>query len=152
MDQTFRILTDGSAIGDPGPGGWGAVLMQQGRRWEKWGAIPWTTSSEMELLAAVQAVRTLPGRARVELHSDSEYLIYGMRAFVFHWRRHGWRNRYGTELRHRELWRELIALNARLRIRWNWIKGHNGPSDQTRADALAYKAARALWEREKAAA
>ncbi len=152
MDQTFRIFTDGSAIGDPGPGGWGAVLMQQNRRWEKSGDFPWTTNSEMELFAAVQALRSLPDQARVELHSDSEYLIYGMRAFVFHWQRHGWRNRRGTELRHRELWRDLIGLNAQLRIRWIWIKGHNGHPDQTRADALAYQAARSLWTRQKAAA
>lgn len=152
MDQTFRIFTDGSAIGDPGPGGWGAVLMQQDRRWEKSGAFPWTTNSEMELLAAVQSLRTLPDRARVELHSDSEYLIYGMRAFVFHWRRHGWRSRRGTELRHRELCNELIGLNAQLRVRWIWVKGHNGHPDQTRADALAYQAARALWVRLRAAA
>jgi ribonuclease HI len=152
VDLTYRIFTDGSAIGNPGPGGWGAVLIKQDRRWEKSGAYPWTTISEMELLAAAQALRTLPGRARVDLHSDSEYLIYGMRAFVFHWQRHGWRNRQGTELRHRELWSELIRLNARLRIRWSWVKGHNGHPDQTRADTLAYQAARALWASQKAAA
>ena len=106
----------------------------------------------MELVAAVQALRSLPGRARIELYSDSEYLIYGMRAFVFQWQRHGWRNRRGSELRHRELWAELIKLNSQLSIRWKWIKGHNGHPEQNRADALAYQAARALWVREKAAA
>jgi ribonuclease HI len=116
------------------------------------GAHPWTAISEMELLAAVQALRSLPGRARIELHSDSEYLIYGMRAFVFQWQRHGWRNRRGSELRHRELWAELIKLNSQLSIRWKWIKGHNGHPEQNRADTLAYQAARALWVREKAAA
>ena len=152
MDQTYRIFTDGSAIGNPGPGGWGAVLKHGNRYWEISGACPRTTVSEMELVAAAQALRSIPGQAWVELHSDSEYLIYGMRVFVFHWQRHGWRNRRGTELRHRELWSELIGLNARLRARWTWIKGHNGHRDQTRADALAYQAARALWVREKAAA
>jgi len=126
--------------------------MQGNKRWEMSGARPWTTISEMELVAAVQALRSLPGRARIELYSDSEYLIYGMRAFVFHWQRCGWRNRRGSELRHRELWEELIVLNARLRIRWTWIKGHNGHPDQNRADALAYQAARTLWVRERAAA
>ncbi len=89
-------------------------------------------------------------RARVELHSDSEYLIYGMRVFVFHWQRQGWRNRRGNQLQHRELWAELIALNARLHIRWTWIKGHNGHRDQSRADELAYQAARTLWVQQKA--
>ena len=123
MNQTYRIFTDGSAIGNPGPGGWGAVLMQGKRRWELSGAFPWTTISEMELVAAIQALRSLPDRARVELHSDSEYLIYGMRVFVFHWQRQGWRNRRGNQLQHRELWSELIALNARLHIRWTGSKG-----------------------------
>ena len=152
MDRTYRIFTDGSAIGNPGPGGWAAVLMQGSKHWEMSGACPWTTISEMELVAAVQALRSLPGRARIELHSDSEYLIYGMRAFVFQWQRHGWRNRRGSELRHRELWAELIKLNTRLSIRWKWIKGHNGHPEQDRADTLAYQAARTLWMREKAAA
>ena len=116
------------------------------------GAFPWTTISEMELVAAVQALRPLPDRARVELHSDSEYLIYGMRVFVFHWQRQGWRNRRGNQLQHRELWSELIALNAQLHIRWTWIKGHNGNLEQSRADTLAYQAARTLWVQQKAAA
>lgn len=152
MDQTYRIFTDGSAIGNPGPGGWGAVVMQGHRRFEMSGAKHWTTIAEMELVAAYRALRSLSGRARVELYSDSEYLIYGMRVFVFHWQRHGWRNRRGTQLQHRELWVELLALDSRLRVRWMWLKGHNGHRDQTRADALAYQAARALWVGEKAAA
>ena len=152
MDQTYRIFTDGSAIGNPGPGGWGAVVIQGKRRWEMLGAHPWTTISEMELVAALQALRSLPGRARIELYSDSEYLIYGMRAFVFSWQRQGWRNRRGTELQHCELWTELLHLNARLSIRWHWLKGHNGHPQQNRADALAYQAARSLWGRQKAAA
>ena len=152
MNQSYRIFTDGSAIGNPGPGGWGAVLMQGKRRWEMSGAFPWTTISEMELVAAVEALRPLPDRASVELHSDSEYLIYGMRVFVFHWQRHGWRNRRGNQLQHRELWSELIALNAQLRVRWTWIKGHNGNREQIRADRLAYQAARSLWVQQKVAA
>jgi ribonuclease HI len=106
----------------------------------------------MELVAAIQALRSLKDPARIELHSDSEYLIYGMRAFVLRWQRHGWRNRRGTELKHLELWAELIELNARLSIRWKWIRGHNGHREQGRADALAYRAARALSVRERAAA
>jgi ribonuclease HI len=126
--------------------------MQGKERWEMSGAVPWTTISEMELLAAVEALRPLPNRAQIELRSDSEYLIYGMRVFVFRWQRQGWRNRRGIELQHRELWLELIELNARLHIRWTWLKGHNGYREQTRADALAYRAARTLWVQQRAAA
>ena len=152
MDETYRIFTDGSSIGNPGPGGWGVVITQGKERQEMSGAHPWTTISEMELVAAVQALRSVKGRARIELHSDSEYLVYGMRVFVFQWQRQGWRNRRGGRLQHRELWEDLIALNAAHRIRWAWIRGHNGHPDQNRADELAYRAARTLWAREKAAA
>jgi ribonuclease HI len=92
------------------------------------------------------------GRARIELYSDSEYLIYGMRAFVSRWQRQGWRNRRGTQLQHRALWTELIGLNTILPIRWNWIKGHNGHREQSRADELAYQAACSLCVRQKIAA
>jgi len=126
--------------------------MQGKARWEMSGAVPWTAISEMELLAAVEALRPLPDCAQIELRLDSRYLIYGMRAFVFRWQRQGWRNRRGIELQHRELWSELMALNARLHIRWTWLKGHNGHREQTRADALAYQAARARWVQHRAAA
>jgi len=106
----------------------------------------------MELVAAVQAFRSVEGRARIALHSDSEYLIYGMRAFVSRWQRQGWRNRRGTQLQHRELWMELIELNTSLTIRWMWVKGHSGHRDQSRADALAYKAARSICVQQKVAA
>jgi len=149
MDKAIRIFTDGSAIRNPGPGGWCVVLIQGRERWEMSGAHLWTTISEMEPVAAVQALRPLPARARMELHSDSEYLMHGMRAYALRLQRNGWRNWRGTPLQHRELWTELIELNRILLIQWKWIKGHN---DQTRADKLAYEAARSLCVREKAAA
>ena len=152
MDQTYRIFTDGSAIGNPGPGGWGVVVIQGKKRWEMSGAYPWTTISEMELVAAIQALRSVDFRARIELHSDSEYLIYGMRVFVSRWQRQGWRNRRGTQLQHHALWMELIELNTSLAIRWKWIRGHNGHRDQSRADELAYDAARSLCVQQKQAA
>jgi ribonuclease HI len=145
MGKAFRIFTDGSAMGNPGPGGWGAVILQENRRWEMSGAFPWTTISEMELLAAVEALRSMPKGARVQLHSDSELLIYGMRAFVFRWRSQGWRNRRGVALQHRDLWTQLIQFNSQLRIKWEWVRGHNDHPIQSRADALAYQAAKTLW-------
>lgn len=152
MNQTYRVFTDGSAIGNPGPGGWGAVVMNGTRRHEMSGGCPRTTVSEMELVAAIEALRSLPIRVRVDLHSDSQYLIYGISSFIFKWERDGGRNRRGCQIQHRLLWTELTLLNANRDIRWMWLKGHNGHRDQARADALAYQAARALWVREKAAA
>ena len=152
MNQTFRVFTDGSAIGNPGPGGWGAVVMNGTRRIEMSGGNPRTTVSEMELVAAIEALRSLPLRVWIDLHSDSQYLIYGMRCFISKWERDGWRNRRGCQIQHRQLWAELTSLNAKRKVQWVWLKGHNGHRDQTRADSLAYQAARALWLRERVAA
>jgi ribonuclease HI len=103
VNQTYRVFTDGSAIGNPGPGGWGAVVMSGARRREMSGGCARTTVSEMELVAAIQALRSLPLGARIQLHSDSQYLVYGIRSFVFKWERDGWRNRRGNLIQHRQL-------------------------------------------------
>jgi hypothetical protein len=92
------------------------------------------------------------GGSLVELRSDSELLIHGMRFRVFRWQRQGWRNSRGLELQHQELWRELLQLNERMNIRWRWIRGHSGHPVQTRVDALAYRAARSLYVQQKVAA
>jgi ribonuclease HI len=105
----------------------------------------------MELVAVVQALRSVEGPAGIELLTDYEYLIYGMRAFVSRWQHQGWRNRRGIQSQHRELWTELIEMNTRFSIRWKWIKGHNGYWYQSRADELAYGAARPKCVQRKAA-
>ena len=144
MERIIRIFTDGSAIGNPGPGGWGAVVIEGKKLREMSGAVRWTDISEMELLAAVKALRSIPTGARIELCSDSELLILGMRGFVLRWKSQGWRNRRGVALQHRDLWLQLIEFNLVLDIRWRWLRGHNGHRWQCRADALAYQAARSL--------
>lgn len=152
MDRIFRVFTDGSAIGNPGPGGWGAVIRNRTQLWEISGGYARTTISEMELVAAIEALRSLPPGSRIELYSDSQYLIYGMRGLRSKWEREGWRNRRGSQIQHRQLWTELTLLTANREVRWYWLKGHSGHREQTRADALAYQAARVLWLRERAAA
>ena len=142
MTSAFRIFTDGSVIGNPGPGGWAAVLMSGDKIWEMSGSSPWTTISEMELLAAVEALRSIPVGSSVQLCSDSELLISGMLFHIGRWQDKQWRNSRGAPLQHLELWRELLAMNERLNVQWQWIRGHNRHPFQTRADALAYKAAR----------
>ena len=144
MGRIIRIFTDGSAIGNPGPGGWGAVVIDGKKVREMSGAFPWTDISEMELVAAVEALRSTPPESRIELYSDSELLILGMRGFVFRWESQGWRNRRGVALQHRDLWLQLLELDFALEIRWKWLRGHNGHRWQSRADALAYRAARSL--------
>ena len=144
MERIIRIFTDGSAIGNPGPGGWGAVVIDGNKLREMSGAFPWTDISEMELLAAVEALRSTPTGSRIHLYSDSELLILGMRSFVFRWHSQGWRNRRGVAVQHRDLWLQLIQLNLVYDIRWRWLRGHNGHRWQSRADVLAYRAARSL--------
>jgi ribonuclease HI len=152
VSKSFFIFTDGSAIGNPGPAGWAAIVLHGTKRQEIAGSVPWSTVSEMELRAAVEALRLTPNGARIELRSDSDLLIDGMRFRVFRWRRFGWRNSRGFELKHQELWRELLQLNELRTIRWRWIRGHNGHPIQSRADALAYQAARAAAIQERIAA
>jgi ribonuclease HI len=152
MTDIVRIFTDGSAIGNPGPGGWGAVVIEGRKLREMSGAFPWTNISEMELLAAVEALRSISRGSRIELYSDSELLIHGMRGFVLRWQSQGWRNRRGAALQHRDLWLQLIQFNLELNIRWKWLRGHNGHRWQSRADALAYGAARSLVAPQRIAA
>ena len=136
MNKAFHVFTDGSAVRNPGPGGWAAVLIRGRETRELSGASPWTTISEMELLAAVMALRTILAGSAVELCSDSELLIQGMRFHLRRWQSRGWRNSRGRELQYQRWWSELLELNVQMRIRWHWIKGHSGHPIQTRADEL----------------
>ena len=151
MPQVIRIFTDGSAIGHPGPGGWAAIILREKKRYEVFGSEWCTTIQEMELFAAVRALSLLPPGSKVELHSDSEYLIKGMKVFVLHWINQGWRSRQGRTIQTKELWKELLQLNDALSVDWQWIRGHNGHPEQTCADALAYRAARSVWTYRQAA-
>ena len=152
MKKIIRVFTDGSAIGNPGPGGWGAVIIEDRKLREMSGAFPRTEISEMELFAAIEALRSVPAGSRIELYSDSELLIRGMRVFVLRWASQGWCNRRGVALQHRDLWLQLIELDLALEIRWKWLRGHNGHPWQSRADALAYGAARSLAVQQRIAA
>ncbi|WP_263356649.1 ribonuclease H family protein [Acidicapsa ligni] len=152
MDNLVRIFTDGSAIGNPGPGGWAAVLICGRKRWEMSGGIVWTTSSEMELVAAIQPLRSLACGTRIELRSDSQSLVRGMRFLVQRWQTQDWINRRGIPIQYRHHWEELSILNSRLHIQWRWLKGHNHHPIQCRADELAYRAAREHWNLQRKAA
>lgn len=135
------VYTDGACSGNPGPGGWGAVLVCGERRRELSGGEPRTTNQRMELTAAIEALRQLRRPCRVRLHSDSAYLVNCFRQRWFDaWRRNGWKTRDGKPVENRDLWEELLRLAEIHRIEWVKVAGHSGDPLNERADRLARSA------------
>lgn len=137
LNSLVTIHTDGACQGNPGPGGWGAVLQQRGKTKEIFGGGPSTTNNRMELTAAIKGLEALknPG-VLVTIFSDSEYLIKGMTTWLPNWKARNWRGSTGP-VKNQDLWKELDALSQRHKVTWEWVKGHNGNPGNERADALA---------------
>jgi ribonuclease HI len=133
-----EIYTDGACSGNPGPGGWGAVLSYGGRGKELSGgeAAP-TTNNRMELMAAIQALESLKRPSRVRLHTDSSYLRNGITGWLAGWKRNGWKTASKQPVKNDDLWRRLDAAAAKHDVQWLWVKGHAGDPGNERADALA---------------
>lgn len=138
------IYTDGGADPNPGPGGWGAVLVSGMQMKEISGADPATTNNRMELTAAISALGLLRKRCRIHLHTDSQYLRRGITEWVEGWRAHGWRKRNGAPVENVDLWQALLRESARHDVDWHWVRGHRGDPLNERADALATEARQAL--------
>jgi ribonuclease HI len=134
---TVEIATDGACKGNPGPGGWGAVLRAGVSEKELSGFDPATTNNRMELTAAIEALSALTRPARVTLMTDSRYVMDGIEKWVAGWQRNGWRTADRKPVRNDDLWRALIAAAAPHRVTWRWVKGHAGHPMNERADALA---------------
>ena len=131
------IYTDGACSGNPGPGGWGAVLSWNGVEKELHGGDPATTNNRMELTAAIQALETLSRPAQVRLHTDSKYLLDGVTKWIGGWQRNGWLTAAKKPVKNEDLWRRLVAAMDGHEITWLWVKGHAGDEGNERADALA---------------
>lgn len=136
------IYTDGACLGNPGPGGWAALVVTDGDERELTGFDPATTNNRMELLAAIEALRSLPGPTEVDLHTDSQYLRNGMTDWLARWKRNGWRTAGKTAVKNVDLWQALDDLAGRHTIRWHWVRGHDGHPENERCDALANAAIR----------
>lgn len=134
------IYTDGACRGNPGPGGWGAVLKAGDREREILGAERATTNNRMELTAAIEALRALKRPCRVRLHTDSQYLRKGITEWINGWKRRGWKTAGRKDVKNQELWRALDAETARHEVEWIWVKGHAGDPENERADRLANRA------------
>jgi len=134
------IYTDGACSGNPGPGGWAAILTCGDRCKEISGAEPVTTNNRMELLAAISALEVLKHPSRVELHTDSSYLKDGITKWIHGWKRNGWKTAAKKPVKNAELWQRLDEARNRHEIDWRWVKGHAGHPENERADALAREA------------
>jgi ribonuclease HI len=138
-----EIFTDGACKGNPGPGGWGALLRMGRHEKELSGSDPATTNNRMELTAAIRALQALVEPCRVTLHSDSKYVLEGITRWVHGWKKNGWKTAARKPVQNAELWHELIAAAGRHEVEWVWVKGHDGHPENERVDALACAAAEA---------
>ena len=139
--KKVEIFTDGACKGNPGPGGWGALLRMGPHEKEMSGAEPDTTNNRMEMTAAIRALAALIEPCQVDLHTDSRYLIDGITKWVHGWQKRGWINASKKPVRNADLWHELIAQTARHEIAWNWVRGHSGHPENERVDRIASDAA-----------
>jgi len=131
------VYTDGACSGNPGPGGWGVILISGGHRKELSGGEPHTTNNRMELMAAIAALEALKKPSRVELHTDSIYLRDGITKWIHGWQRNGWKTADKKPVKNAELWRALLAAKTPHAIDWRWVKGHSEHVENDRADELA---------------
>lgn len=139
MTPKVIIFTDGACRGNPGPGGWGAVMIYGGREKELCGGELETTNNRMELMGAIQALETLNRPCKVELHTDSQYVKNGITQWISGWKARGWRTADKSPVKNEDLWKRLDAARARHEVDWRWVKGHAGHELNERADRLARK-------------
>jgi ribonuclease HI len=137
VGEPVVIYTDGACSGNPGPGGWGAILMWGGRTKELKGGASDTTNNRMELLAAISALEALKRPVKVELHTDSQYMRDGITKWIRNWKRNGWRTADKKPVKNADLWQRLDAARERHEVEFNWVRGHAGHDLNERADELA---------------
>ena len=135
--KTVTIHTDGACLGNPGPGGWGALLRCNGREREISGGDPATTNNRMELMGAIMALETLTEPCTAILYTDSQYVRQGITEWMKNWVRRGWKTAGGDPVKNRDLWERLHAACQRHTIDWRWVKGHSGDPHNERVDVLA---------------
>jgi ribonuclease HI len=137
MTPKVIVYTDGACKGNPGPGGWGALLMYGGKTKEICGGESPTTNNRMELMGAIMALETLNKPCKVELHTDSQYVMKGVTQWIHGWKARGWRTADKSPVKNDDLWKRLDAARNRHEVDWRWVKGHAGHPLNERADELA---------------
>ena len=139
--KEIEIHTDGACLGNPGPGGWAALLRYKGHERELAGGEVHTTNNRMELMAAIMGLETLTEPCRIMLQTDSQYVRQGITEWMSGWVRRNWKTAGGDPVKNRDLWERLHAATGRHQIEWRWVKGHNGDPDNERVDQMARDAA-----------
>jgi ribonuclease HI len=137
MSDPVVVYTDGACKGNPGPGGWGALLRWNGHEKELFGGERNTTNNRMELTAVIQALSALKSRCRVAVYTDSEYVKNGITTWIHGWKQRGWRTADKKPVKNMELWQRLETLAAQHDVQWHWVRGHDGDPGNERADELA---------------
>jgi ribonuclease HI len=136
-DEPVEVFTDGACRGNPGPGGWGAILRSNGKEKELWGGEAATTNNRMELTAVIRALEALTRPSRVSLYTDSQYVQKGISEWIHSWKRRGWKTADKNPVKNEDLWRRLDELAAQHEVKWHWVRGHSGHAENERADELA---------------
>lgn len=144
MSKPVHIWTDGACLGNPGPGGWGALLRWNGHERELSGGEAETTNNRMELMAAIRGLESLKRSCRVVLTTDSQYVRKGITEWMSNWKKNGWKTSAKKPVKNAELWQRLDKARERHEVQWDWVKGHSGHPENERADELASAAARRL--------
>ena len=138
---TVHIYTDGACLGNPGPGGWAALLRYNGHTKELVGAASMTTNNRMEMRAAINGLKALNRPCNVIIHTDSQYLRQGITQWVHKWQRNGWKTANKKPVKNQDLWQELLKAIEPHTVRWEWVRGHSGHDENERVDTLASEAA-----------
>jgi len=144
MTESIEIFTDGACSGNPGPGGWGAILRTGAHEKEIWGGEPHTTNNRMELIAVIRALELLKRPVAARVHTDSQYVQKGISEWIHGWKARGWKTAAKAPVKNEDLWRALDEAASAHQVQWVWVRGHAGHPENERADALARKGVEAV--------
>ena len=137
MDKNIRIYTDGACRGNPGPGGWGAILIYESHRKEIYGGSLLTTNNIMELMAVIEALKIIKFSSKIIVTTDSKYVKDGITKWIYNWKQKNWKTTNKKPVKNKKLWIELDNIVSKHTIQWEWVKGHSGHEENERADYLA---------------
>ena len=137
----IKIYTDGSCLGNPGKGGWAAIILNEGKKTKITGSQKETTNNQMELLAPIEALKKIPKGSKVQIFTDSKYVKSGITEWIHNWKKNGWKTANKKEVSNKALWTELDLLNNEFEISWNWVKAHSTDEFNNEVDLLAKDAA-----------